>query len=301
MERGGAEPGPGDGQRLSRRRRSSGLVRQHNDDVRGWRVSTTSDEMSASISVCGAGTCMPRLDALPRDAPVRGDREFWRGVLIAGGFTSIPRWTQQPSTGVGECEERVSILVAAGLRRLADAWSIPLSAFFLAAHAKVVAALCGEPAVVTGYVPAAGDEALPCRMSTEAASWRELIHDVWRSETELLAHRDFPVATTSRAPVPPKRRRSSCAPPDWRRRPDPTERIEMTTSSPSSPSWWSPGRASRPHRGPIPAGSRPPGLPDTVTRFMPRWPNTAPYCSAASDCVIPTGLGRCLPNWPARG
>jgi hypothetical protein len=141
----------------------------------------------------GGGTHVPKPVAAEPDASVGGDREFWRGVLLAGGFSAIPRWTQQPSTGMAECEARVRNSVSAGLRRLADAWSIPLSAFFLAAHARVVAALCGEPTVVTGHVLAAGSEALPCRLSTEAASWQELIHDAWRSETELMAHRDFPV------------------------------------------------------------------------------------------------------------
>jgi len=31
---------------------------------------------------------------------VDADREFWRGVLIAGGFTAIPRWTLDPVSGV---------------------------------------------------------------------------------------------------------------------------------------------------------------------------------------------------------
>ena len=25
-------------------------------------------------------------------------REFWRGVLVAGGFTTIPRWTLEQAT-----------------------------------------------------------------------------------------------------------------------------------------------------------------------------------------------------------
>ena len=153
----------------------------------------------------GAGR-LPKPDVVERgapepDAPAGGDREFWRDVLLAGGFSAIPRWTQQPSTGMAEYEARVPTSVSAGLRRLADAWSLPLSAFLLAAHAKVVAALCGEPTVVAGHVPAAGGEALPCRLSTEAASWRELIHDAWRSETELLAHRDFQVLVAMGDPI----------------------------------------------------------------------------------------------------
>ena len=30
--------------------------------------------------------------------------EFWRDVLLAGGFTAIPRWTRDPVPGVAEHE-----------------------------------------------------------------------------------------------------------------------------------------------------------------------------------------------------
>ena len=29
-------------------------------------------------------------------------REFWRGVLLAGGFTPLPRWTKEPVPGIGD-------------------------------------------------------------------------------------------------------------------------------------------------------------------------------------------------------
>ena len=43
--------------------------------------------------------------------------------------------------------------------------ALPLSSLLLAAHAKVLAALAGEREVATGYVPAAGDRPLPCRLT----------------------------------------------------------------------------------------------------------------------------------------
>ena len=36
------------------------------------------------------------------DKPVKAGREYWRGVLAAGGFTVVPRWTLDPRPGVGE-------------------------------------------------------------------------------------------------------------------------------------------------------------------------------------------------------
>jgi amino acid adenylation domain-containing protein len=151
-------------------------------------VSATGRPSDAAAIDAGVRTPMP----LP-DAQAEGDREFWRGVLIAGGFSAIPRWTEQASAGVSECEAALPLSVVVGLRELVDAWSVPLSTFFLAAHTKVLSALSGEPEIVTGYVPDTGGEPLPYRLSTEAASWRELTRDARRVETELLAHRGFPV------------------------------------------------------------------------------------------------------------
>ena len=124
---------------------------------------------------------------------VESGREYWRGVLGAGGFTAIPRWTRDPAIGVGEHREPIPGDLADALRRLADSSALPLSSLLLAAHAKVLAALSGEREVATGYVPAAGDRPLPCRLSTERRTWRELLEHAQRAESQLLAHRDFPV------------------------------------------------------------------------------------------------------------
>ena len=81
----------------------------------------------------------------------------------------------------------------AASRRLADELAIPYSSVLLAAHAKVLAALSGEPEVVTGYVATASGRPLPCRLSTESDSWRALLLDVHRAEADLLSYRDFPI------------------------------------------------------------------------------------------------------------
>ncbi len=120
-------------------------------------------------------------------------REYWRGVLVAGGFTAIPRWAVNPVTGVAEHEEMISDDLVAALRRLRDELKVLLSAVLLTAHAKVLAALSGEQGVVTGYVAVEGGQPLPCRLSTEPDSWRSLLLDTHRVETELLSHKEFPV------------------------------------------------------------------------------------------------------------
>src|SRR5437867_1626247 len=89
-------------------------------------------------------------------------REFWRGVLLAGGFTALPRWTLNPVPGVGEHEARIPDELMAALRRLADELAAPLSSVLLTAHAKVLGALSGEREVSTGYATREGRFPLLC-------------------------------------------------------------------------------------------------------------------------------------------
>src|SRR5438477_4624923 len=122
----------------------------------------------------------------------KGDREFWRGVLLAGGFTTVPRWTLNPVPGVGEHEAWIPGELMAALRRLANELAVPLSSMLLTVHAKVLGALSGEHEVCTGYASELGSP-LPLRMTLEPRSWRELLLGVARAEAELLAHRGFPI------------------------------------------------------------------------------------------------------------
>ncbi len=119
-------------------------------------------------------------------------REFWHGVLLAGGLTAVPRWTSDPVAGVGEYEAGIPNQLEAALRRLANEMSLPFSSVLLTAHARVLAALSGESEVTTGYA-LEGRPPLPCRMTIERRSWRAMLHATQRAELELLTHRDFPV------------------------------------------------------------------------------------------------------------
>ncbi|MFF5276469.1 amino acid adenylation domain-containing protein [Streptomyces sp. NPDC000133] len=124
---------------------------------------------------------------------VQADREFWRTVLLAGGFTAIPRWTLDPVAGVGEHEATIPDDVVAPLGRLAKDLAVPLESVLLAAHARVLASLSGEHEVTTGYVTAEGGRPLPCRLTTDPGSWRTLLLDAHRAASDLLLHKDFPV------------------------------------------------------------------------------------------------------------
>jgi amino acid adenylation domain-containing protein len=117
--------------------------------------------------------------------------EFWRAVLEAGGFTAIPRWSLAPATGIAVHEAKAPEDLVAMLRGLAEELGVPFSSLLLAAHAKVLAVLSGEREVTTGYIGGPGHGPLPCRLTTESDSWRELLFDSYRVEAQLLSHADF--------------------------------------------------------------------------------------------------------------
>src|SRR5438874_10953572 len=125
-------------------------------------------------------------------------REFWRGVLLAGGFTAVPRWTLDPVPGIAEHEAKICNEVVTALRRLADELAVPLSSVLLTAHAKVLGALSGEREVSTGYVAVQGRPPLLCRMTTEPHPWRTMLLETHRAVLELLPRAVFPVEDLAR-------------------------------------------------------------------------------------------------------
>ncbi|MBB3081876.1 non-ribosomal peptide synthetase [Geodermatophilus sabuli] len=122
-------------------------------------------------------------------APETG-QQFWRGVLLAGGSTTVPRWTLDPRPGTARHETLLPGSLVTALRRLAADLEVPVRSVLLAAHARVLAALSGETDVVTGYLAGGGSGPLPCRLSTDAGSWRELVRHAAAVEAGLQAHRD---------------------------------------------------------------------------------------------------------------
>jgi amino acid adenylation domain-containing protein len=122
-----------------------------------------------------------------------GNREYWVNAFTAGGLTAIPRWTLRPAPGLGEHEATIPHDRVAALRGLADELGVPLGSVLLAAHGKVLAGLSAERDVTTGYVVADRGQPLPCVLSTEPDSWRTLLKETYRAESELLVHKDFPL------------------------------------------------------------------------------------------------------------
>ena len=107
---------------------------------------------------------------------LRSDRrDTGVGVLAAGGLTAVPAVDPDPATGLADHVAPIPADVLAALDAQPTDPALPLGSLLLAAHATVLAALSGERDVVTGYVPAAADRPLPCPLSAEPGSWRELL------------------------------------------------------------------------------------------------------------------------------
>ena len=123
---------------------------------------------------------------------------FWRELLLAGGSTVLPRWAADPVPGTAEVEVPLSDATLVALRRLADRLAVPLGSVLLAAHGRVLAALTGEPDVVTGYVAGDGGTPLPCRLRVDVGSWRHLVRAAATTEAGLLAHRHADLAALRR-------------------------------------------------------------------------------------------------------
>ena len=121
-------------------------------------------------------------------------RQYWRDVLLAGGFTAVPRWTHGDLIpGIASHETSIPGDLTATLRQRGAELGVPLSSVLLAAHARVIGVLSGEPDVVTGYLATPRGRPLPCRLAADSSSWRTLLRETHRAEWELLSYQDFPV------------------------------------------------------------------------------------------------------------
>jgi amino acid adenylation domain-containing protein len=85
------------------------------------------------------------------------------------------------------------------LRAIADELAVSLSSVLLAGHARVLAALCGQPDVVVGYVAGGAASPLPCRLDTGCGSWRELLAESFCVESAVLIHRALPIEQLRRS------------------------------------------------------------------------------------------------------
>ncbi|MEV5975397.1 amino acid adenylation domain-containing protein [Streptomyces sp. NPDC052114] len=153
--------------------------------------------MTARQSGSGERTERP---ALEEEAPA-----YWRGVLNGARHTPVPRWCAE-APPLDRIAERRTMLPAgrsAGLLDLAGRAGVGLETLLLAACSRVLAAVTGETAVVTGYLPPAAPEAatapgadaapLPCPVHIDEGTWRDLLGAAAAAQAATERHRDAPL------------------------------------------------------------------------------------------------------------
>ncbi|WP_086562749.1 non-ribosomal peptide synthetase [Streptomyces africanus] len=99
-----------------------------------------------------------------------------------GGFTALPRWAKEPVPGTGEHVRSVPRDVTVALRGRARALGVPLTAILLAAHAKVLALLSGDPEVRSGCLLPGRTGPLPFELTVGPGTWRRLVREAGRAE-----------------------------------------------------------------------------------------------------------------------
>ncbi|MEW2219052.1 amino acid adenylation domain-containing protein [Streptomyces sp. NPDC006990] len=101
------------------------------------------------------------------------------GTPAGPGIASVvPRWRSEPGdadTPRTEYECPVPADTVRGLGALADRLGVRFESVLLAAHAKVLAGLCGERDVLTGLVAPGGAVPEPCGLLVADGDWQQLV------------------------------------------------------------------------------------------------------------------------------
>ncbi len=141
------------------------------------------------------------------------ERAYWRSIVSSGAKLSLPADLGDGPDGPRAMHRaRVPLHeVDDGLRALAGELGVPVKSVLLAAHLKVMSMLTDEPAFFTGLVCHGRLEApgadrvcglylntLPLVFVRGARTWRELVERVFAQETEMWAHRRFPMPEIQR-------------------------------------------------------------------------------------------------------
>ncbi|WP_030327424.1 condensation domain-containing protein, partial [Streptomyces sp. NRRL B-3229] len=141
------------------------------------------------------------------------DQAFWREVVETHSPFALPMSWSAPDAPRQREHVRVAYSdLEEGLRRLAGEAETSLKSVLLAAHLKVLGMLTAEDAFHTGVVyhgrleaPGA-DRVLGMHLNTlpfpsvkGAGTWRELVEEVYRQETEIWSHRRYPLPAIQRA------------------------------------------------------------------------------------------------------
>ncbi|MBD2195449.1 MULTISPECIES: non-ribosomal peptide synthetase [Calothrix] len=200
----------------------------HHVILDGWSVATLLTQLLQRYVQYLASETLPALTipeinykdfiAQEQQAIASGQmREFWQQYLSNLEVTTLPRLNIQKSqtTSLQRQLKRLSINIDAQLsdkiRQLAKKAGVPLKTALLAVHLRVISFITGQKEVVTGNVSNGRLETLdsqnllglfvntiPFRMDLTSGTWLELIQSVFRAESDILPHRNFPLAEMQR-------------------------------------------------------------------------------------------------------
>ncbi|MGN9759246.1 amino acid adenylation domain-containing protein, partial [Streptomyces sp. SD31] len=142
------------------------------------------------------------------------DRAFWQDVVERHAPVTLPEgWADAPASVPETHEESIPFAdLADGLLALARQSNASLKTVLLAAHLKVLSALTAEDAFHTGVVfhgrleAPGSDRVLGMHLNTlpfpatrpVSGTWQELVERVHAQETEIWAHRRYPLPAIQR-------------------------------------------------------------------------------------------------------
>lgn len=150
--------------------------------------------------------------AAERDVLVQEDsRRFWSDKIKEPDIHILPHRPEGNRTGGSEQvrgpEVRIPTEVFEGLEVLARCAKVPLKSVVQAAHHRVMSVLHGRSDLISGLITNGRPEEIggagmigmflntvPVRLQMNGGTWIELVQEMYRTESELMPHRRFPLA-----------------------------------------------------------------------------------------------------------
>ncbi|MFF1359089.1 amino acid adenylation domain-containing protein [Streptomyces sp. NPDC058297] len=193
---------------------------QHNSALDGWSITLVHTTLFDTYHRLREGRPLPDVlvdnhgrnyVALERESLANEEhRDYWGELLEGSTFTELPRTKDSVEPDVFPVlfhEVEFPRGLSDRIVELANKLSVPVKNVAMAAHTKVLSLIAGDRDVMTGYEHSGRPEAedatraiglflntVPFRARMDEGSWADLIHQVYRSEIDLLPARRYPMA-----------------------------------------------------------------------------------------------------------
>ncbi|HKV10096.1 MAG TPA: amino acid adenylation domain-containing protein [Thermoanaerobaculia bacterium] len=197
----------------------------HHAIIDGWSDATMLTELALSHLALLRGHAIPfeppathyrDFVALEQEALASAEaRGYWLDLLAGSSFVEVPRWRTSPASGTTRGVLNLLVPlgdeIGAGLQRLALQTAVPLKNVLLAAHLRALAALSGQPDILTALTSSGRLEArdgervlglflnsIPFRLRLPGGTWSDLVRETYRAEEASLPYRRYPLAEVQR-------------------------------------------------------------------------------------------------------